>query len=392
VNRRDFAKQTALVGFGLGIWPQLLVGCKKDKSWEINFSGKVIVVGGGAAGLMAGFYLKRFGIDFELLEAGSDIGGRTKKTDSFADFPIDLGAEWLHTGPKIFGNLFDNNGPSGSMEVIPYTPATISVYKNGELKQRNIRSYFYGEYKFKRSTWYDFLNSYVAAAFHPQIKLNTVIQSIDYSGSKVVLKDQNQVEYTADKVLVTIPSIKLKTNSVTWNPALPSSFTTAIGKTYMPAGIKVFLQFSEKFYPDVTDLDGENDAETIYYNATFKKESNQHVLALFTIGPRAKELNTLGDHQLIIKDCIRELDEIFGGSATGYFIKGVVQDWTAEEYIGGSYTFFNGREKDIQADLSMSVNDKVFFAGEALHSGSSATVHGAALGGKEEIKKILALS
>ena len=101
---------------------------------------KVIVIGAGAAGLYAAYSLKRRNVDFEILEASSRIGGRVKETRDFADFPIDLGAEWLHTEPEIlqrmllFGESFDHH----RFETMTYAPKTYSTYSNGKTHKEKI--------------------------------------------------------------------------------------------------------------------------------------------------------------------------------------------------------------------------------------------------------------
>ena len=60
-----------------------------------NFDGKVIIVGAGAAGLAAAKKLEEAGIRYQILEATDHYGGRIQKNEDFADFPIDLGAEWI---------------------------------------------------------------------------------------------------------------------------------------------------------------------------------------------------------------------------------------------------------------------------------------------------------
>ena len=42
---------------------------------ECTFKGKVIVIGAGASGLVAGHILKEHGIEFQILEASSQFGG-----------------------------------------------------------------------------------------------------------------------------------------------------------------------------------------------------------------------------------------------------------------------------------------------------------------------------
>jgi len=61
---------------------------------------KICIVGAGVAGITAGHLLAEQGIDFDILEAHSTHGGRLKKLEGFADFPIDLGAEWIHIWAK----------------------------------------------------------------------------------------------------------------------------------------------------------------------------------------------------------------------------------------------------------------------------------------------------
>ena len=68
----------------------------------------VIVVGAGAAGLTAAYHLKRAGAEVTILEAAPEWGGRVARMARFADFPIDLGAEWIHEDATILA--IEKNG------------------------------------------------------------------------------------------------------------------------------------------------------------------------------------------------------------------------------------------------------------------------------------------
>ena len=60
--------------------------------------GKVVVVGAGAAGLVAAKLLKDHGAQVQVLEASSRFGGRVRDAPAdFADFRVAVGAEWCHT-------------------------------------------------------------------------------------------------------------------------------------------------------------------------------------------------------------------------------------------------------------------------------------------------------
>lgn len=59
----------------------------------------IVIVGAGAAGLSAARYLKQHGQNAIILEARDRIGGRVRTIHDFG-VPVDLGAAWLHGGPK----------------------------------------------------------------------------------------------------------------------------------------------------------------------------------------------------------------------------------------------------------------------------------------------------
>jgi len=89
--RGEFIRICGLLGIGLPL-SSTLIGCKD--SIELGpFNGKVLIIGAGAAGLTAGYLLNQNNIDFEILEASDQFGGRIRIDNDFADFPIPLGAE-----------------------------------------------------------------------------------------------------------------------------------------------------------------------------------------------------------------------------------------------------------------------------------------------------------
>ncbi len=63
---------------------------------NIPADARVIIVGAGAAGLNAGRVLNEKGVNFTIVEASDQVGGRLRKNTEFADFPLDVGAEWIH--------------------------------------------------------------------------------------------------------------------------------------------------------------------------------------------------------------------------------------------------------------------------------------------------------
>lgn len=72
---------------------------------------EVVVVGGGAAGIMAARHLHDHGVPTIVLEAHNSIGGRAKSLKGFLDWKdIDLGAEFIHGDKTLLKRIVDQRG------------------------------------------------------------------------------------------------------------------------------------------------------------------------------------------------------------------------------------------------------------------------------------------
>ena len=337
--------------------------------------------------------MHRNNIDFEILEASPNIGGRVRRADSFVDFPIDLGAEWIHTDPSILAEIISNPSVDAKIDFITYNPQTFRTWSNGRLSKANFASNFYSEIKFKNDTWYGFFEKYIFNDFVGKINLNKAVTEVDYSQNQVILKTQDNSSFTADKVLVTTPIKTLQDGLISFVPGLPSQKTTAIDSIFMGDGIKVFIEFKEKFYPDITSFSGvaSSDAsERLYYDAAFRKDSNRNVLALFTVGKNATPYTSLNSDQEIIDKIMAELDEVFEGKASQNYIKHIIQNWSKEPFIRGSYsTDFANDAAETMKTILEPIDGKIYFAGEALSEENQATVHGACQTAYTAIERIL---
>ena len=385
MNRRDFlALSSALAAAGCAP--------RDGRYWDfdVRFSGKAVVVGAGASGLAAGYLLDRYGVDFEILEANDRIGGRVKRLDGFADFPIDAGAEWIHQDPVVLSDLVDDPDAKGAIDVVPYSPESLANYtESGQLLNLNFASNYYSEYKFRNTTWYGFLEERIAASYMDRIRLSTPIADIDHSGGRIVLHHADGGTTEADRVLVTVPLKILQEGVLTFTPEL-SAKKKAWDRVGIPAGLKVFLEFDEKFYPDITVVGPVLQQDQIYYDAAFRKGAKSHVLALFWVSNKAKKLIELDSDEAILEAVLDELDAIFDGQASKAYKQGFVQNWSKEPYALGSYSvFFEGDRDDIIETLREPVDDRLFFSGEALSRYNWATVPGAMQSGYNAVRTLL---
>ncbi len=361
--------------------------------FEPSFSGKVIIVGAGAAGLAAGYMLARFGVDFEIIEASSRLGGRVRGTDSFADFPIDLGAEWIHEDPTVLAALLADEAAQDAVEVVPYTPETLYSWRGGRLRRHNWAGNYYSEYKFRSSSWYRFLVDFIAPASEGKVHLDSPVAEIDYADAPVRVTDIHGVTREADRVIVTSSINVLKSELIRFTPALPGPTRDAITSIVMPDGIKAFLEFSERFYPDLLvngSLTSPGSFDKLYYDAAYRKDSERNILALFCVSGPAPMYTGLPSDDAVAETLLAELDEMFGGAASRAYKKHVVQNWSKEPYVLGaySYEFPQGQEATVEL-LQRPLGGTLRFAGEALSLDNGSTVPGAMQSGYAAAKAIL---
>lgn len=389
MTREEFIKISTKLGLGLAVMPSLFSSCQKEELTK-QFNGKVIIIGAGASGLLAAYTCWQNDIEFEVLEANATFGGRVKIDRDFADFPIDIGAEWIHTDPAIFSRMLKNENAIGEIALTPYELQEIKAYQDGKLTDWSIGQHTYGEFKFSTSTWLEFFENFVVPSIVSSIRYNTIVESVNYGESLEVVTSQGT--YSGDKVIVTVPLNILKSNLITFNPGLPADKINAINSTNMPDGIKVFIKFKEKFYPEMLSMGGINEFINdgrLYYDAAFKKDSNENVLALFNVGGNASELTSIEKDIDLIQTILAELDEVFDGKASENYISHIAQNWSNEPFIQGAYSFYGNNANDLIDRISLPVNEQVYFAGEALNKEEWSTVHGAALNGRNLIEDII---
>ena len=162
MTRKEFIKICGL----LGVVIPFQASCVSSNLLNLissKFTGKVIIIGAGAGGLSAGYLLNQLGVDFEILEASSEFGGRMKINTDFADFPIPLGAEWIETKIEIFSEILNDDSVQLDIKTIKYSP----------------------DYKFVNSSWFNFYGKYIVPSISDKIVFNSVVNSINYSGAKI---------------------------------------------------------------------------------------------------------------------------------------------------------------------------------------------------------------
>ncbi|MEM8960422.1 MAG: NAD(P)/FAD-dependent oxidoreductase [Acidobacteriota bacterium] len=357
-----------------------------------DFEGRVIVVGAGAAGLTAGYVLERYGIDYTILEASDRYGGRMMRRSDLAEFPIDMGAEWIHQPADVLGLLVQDPGVLERVETISYTPLDNYLWDGDELVQDPAWAYrlldaVYPQNKYKWSTWFDFFDDFIVPDVIDNLILESPVTEIDYAGEEIVVRTTTGESHVADRVIVTVSIHVLQEEMIRFIPELSEEKTAAIDEIGFSPGFKLFMKFSEKFYPDLIRFDTD-DGEVGVYDAAFGKDATDHILGYLVVGSMAERYKGL-DEREVVEKVLSELDGMFDGQASATFESHAYQNWTNEPYIGGAYSDIWWLDDEEQEILHAPLDDKVYFAGEAFGPRfQTSTVHGAAASAYRVVNEI----
>ena len=350
--------------------------------------GSVLVVGAGPAGMSAAALLRRAGVDVRVLEARDTYGGRIKHTLDFVDFPIPLGAEWLHEAPGELDVMADQEV---DVELAAYQPDDEVALYTGTLAVGEMGDDPDGDLKFVGSSWLDFFETYVLPDIEDRIEYGVEVVRVDHTPDTVRLTDADGTEYEADRAIVTVPLKLLQEGRLEFDPPLPRAHQEAIAGADIWGGMKVFVEFSERFYPVfLTFPDSFTPAgQRLYYDAAYGQDSDRHVLGLFTVGEPAERYQALDEGDELRDVVLGELDEIFDGAASPAYVQHIAQNWDAEPFARAAY-LADDADWRTPPQLQERFSDRVYLAGDAYTSHDDwSAVDDAARSARDAVRELL---
>lgn len=359
---------------------------------KYDYAKEIAIIGAGASGLAAANILEKNKLNYQIFEASDRYGGRLKKSE-FADIPIDLGAEWIHNLPEILPKLVSDSDSAKNYQLIPYHLTNTFRWNGKKLKkvtkfENDLRFNFMPEYKFKNSSWYDFVDENFAQKVKKNIFYNKEVKSINYQGNDVNLTFSDGSSVDVDKVLITSSIGVLKSSNIEFIPELSTKLYDAINSIQFKYGFKLIMKFSSKFFPDAVDFKV-NNGEKVIYDMGLKKPTKQNLLGVLIRGEEAYKYTDKKPKD-IVNQILEELDVVFDGNATtSYLNEFEYENWGDHQFTLGTWVeSFRTRSKYLKT-LNESLSGKVYFAGEAIDTSRMLGVPGAILSGYSSIDKLL---
>ncbi|MEM8638127.1 MAG: FAD-dependent oxidoreductase [Cyanobacteria bacterium P01_G01_bin.54] len=237
-----------------------------------------------------------------------------------------------------------------------------------------------------------FPQGYDALAHHLvqdlDIRFNERVTDVAYDPRGVTVTTEAGT-FAGDRAIVTLPIGVLKQGDVVFEPPLPDVKQTAIAT--LNAGVlnKVYLQFPRRFWQDSPDWlsyiaqdKGEFSAWLNLYRST-----GQPILTAFNIGAFARALETRSDKQ-IVGQAMQTLRRMYG-QQTPDPVDVQITRWASDPFARCAYSSPGvGMTETTRADLAATIDDRLFFAGEATNADYPATVHGAYLSGQRAARRL----
>ncbi|KAL3814403.1 hypothetical protein ACJIZ3_015671 [Penstemon smallii] len=224
---------------------------------------------------------------------------------------------------------------------------------------------------------------------------NCPVKSVQYGSDGVVVHAGRQ-EFRSEMVLCTVPLGVLKMESIAFVPELPQRKKDAIERLGFGLLNKVAILFPYDFWGGEIDTfghltDDPNMRGEFFLFYSYSAVAGGPLLIALVAGEAAVKFENMSPVESVNR-VLEILKGIFSpkGIAVPDPVQAVCTRWGQDPFSYGSYSYVaigaSGDDYDILAE---SVDDRLFFAGEATNKQYPATMHGAFLSGMREAAHIM---
>ena len=222
-----------------------------------------------------------------------------------------------------------------------------------------------------------------------KVRLNSAVKSIRH-GKVCSVQCRSGEVLEADRVIVTVPLPLIPT--IVFHPAVPRKISAAKSVGFGSV-IKVILRFRD-FRWLYRKSAGLKDLTFLFSDGEFPTwwtEPSRPVLTGWLGGPAARRLKGTPSARILAMAfrCLARIFDLRVAALKKECISATVLNWGADEFARGAYSYVAVGDGRARRELMKPVSGQLFFAGEALGSGTQAsTVEGALADGRRVAKQV----
>lgn len=365
ITRRQFLGHGALAVVSAVSAPRILVE---------NPPKKVLILGAGMAGLVAGYELSKLGHDITILEARTRPGGRIfTLREPFADgLYAEAGAARIRDNHELtlkYVKEFD-------LPLEPFYPAKLNIVRFDLGGRREVpidgytdamRENYNEELGGTPEIWHkikggmDVLPKAFAARLENKIHYGAAVTRIEQDPKQATvkfIKNGATQSMSADVVLCTIPFSVLRRLEL---PGLSSRKKDLIKRTPYEAVSRVYVQTKTRFWEN-NGLNGFafTKGAVEIWQPTWNQPGPRGILMTYARPGEAERITALKEPERI-SQTLDQLDSIFTGVRAN-FERGATKCWTEDEWSRGAWGFVGV----IESLTASAADRRVYFAGEHL--------------------------
>lgn len=236
---------------------------------------------------------------------------------------------------------------------------------------------------------YDAIPTWLAAGL--DVRTGQRVREIRHSGAGASVVAEGAT-FTGDRVIVTLPLGVLQAGTIRFDPELPADKTAAIDALGMGLLDKVCLRFPEVFWSQDHDWHERVPPRPGRWQAwvSLARPTGQPILMGFNAADFAARTERWSDRR-IVRQAMRALRAMFGAGIPDP-TEAQITRWGQDPFSLGAYSYYAVGSRPATRDrLAASVEDRLFFAGEATSRRYFGTVHGAYLSGLAAAGEIAAI-
>ena len=392
ISRRNFLLKGAAAMAGAGLCGS--APATPLVSFVRGPAKKVLILGAGMAGLVAGLELSRSGHDITILEARRRPGGRVHTLhEPFSDgLYAEAGAARIpdeHDLTLKYVKVFD-------LPLDPFYPSKLKALRYDFPDRQEVpidgftdamNRYFGRDLGGRPERWHkirggtDVLPRAFARALANKIYYSAAVVKIEQTEKNVrvvCLFGEGTQEFTADRLLVTIPFSVLRTIDT---PGIAEAKRDLINRTNYAAVARVYLQTRNRFFED-KGFNGFAFARgpVEVWEPTWDQPGPRAILMTYARTGEAERITGLKERERI-GTTISQIETMFPGTRANFEV-GYSKCWLEDEWSRGAWAYAPNDLTEAQAP-----DGRIHFAGEHLSRWPS-WIQGALSSGLRAVKEI----